>query len=360
MDSIRAVGSELLQGQEKHNRLIELMGIKKTVNESKKSVNSEDYIIHAADGKSYGIFRENKNFFVKYANKHTEDANEFEYIGGLVRKTKELHESYSDAFRRLNVMIGDINQKYGVKNPKSLFEADKQYMLQPEAPTSEAPTSAPTTDVGVPAPAPDASTEIPAPDTTQPSAEGDENDPVKMIQSLTGKLGQALRDNMQNEQVSNEQMIKYVLNSVISAVDLGKLTPEDKEALNNKILGKEEQPTTPEGAPEATPTETPAPEGTPAATETGGEDPFAGLDQAAAEAGTQTEGLVDLAVTYEQELAINSLLSLCENKNIKLKKYKVENDNIIFESVKGKRFIVRSNGISLLMTENKEYKKLLI
>jgi hypothetical protein len=350
MDSIRAVGSELLQGQEKHNRLIELMGIKKTVNESKKSVNNEDYIIHAADGKSYGIFRENKNFFVKYSNKHTEDVNEFEYIGGLVRKTKELHESYSEAFKRLNVMISDINQKYGVKNAKSLFEADKQYMLQPEAPTSEAPSSAPTTDVGVPAPSPDASS-------TQPPMNGevDENDPVKLIQSLTGKLGQSLRDNMQNEEVVNNEMIKYVLNSVISAVDLNKLTPEDKETLNNKILGNEEQPATPEGAP----TETPAPEGTPAPT-TGGEDPFAGLDQAATQAGTQTEGLVDLAVTYEQELGINNLLSFCENKNIKLKKYKVDNDNIIFESVKGKRFVVKPNGTSLLMTENKEYKKLLI
>lgn len=351
MDSIRAVGSELLQGQEKHNRLIELMGIKKTVNESKKSVNNEDYIIHAADGKSYGIFRENKNFFVKYSNKHTEDVNEFEYIGGLVRKTKELHESYSEAFKRLNVMISDINQKYGVKNAKSLFEADKQYMLQPEAPTSETPASTPTTDAGVPAPSPDASATPPPMD-----GEVDENDPVKLIQSLTGKLGQSLRDNMQNEEVVNNEMIKYVLNSVISAVDLNKLTPEDKEALNNKILGNEEQPATPEGAP----TETPAPEGAPAAPATGSEDPFAGLDQAAAQAGTQTEGLVDLAVTYEQELAINNLLSLCENKNIKLKKYKIENDNIIFESVKGKRFIVKPNGISLLMTENKEYKKLLI
>jgi hypothetical protein len=349
MDSIRAVGSELLQGQEKHNRLIELMGIKKTVNESKKSVNNEDYIIHAADGKSYGIFRENKNFFVKYSNKHTENINEFEYIGGLVRKTKELHESYSEAFKRLNVMISDINQKYGVKNAKSLFEADKQYMLQPEAPTSESPSSTPTTDVGIPTP------ESPA--TTPPiNGEVDENDPVKLIQSLTGKLGQSLRDNMQNEEVVNNQMIKYVLNSVISAVDLTKLTPEDKEALNNKILGNEEQTATPEGAP----TETPSPEGNQSASSTGSEDPFAGLDQAAAQAGTQTEGLVDLAVTYEQELAINNLLSFCENKNIKLKKYKVETDNIIFESVKGRRFVVKADGVSLLMTENKEYKKLLI
>jgi hypothetical protein len=357
MDSIRAVGSELLQGKEKHNRLIELMGIKNTVNESKKSVNSEDYIIHAADGKSYGIFRENKNFFVKYANKHTEDANDFEYIGGLVRKTKELHESYSDAFKRLNVMIGDINQKYGVKNPKSLFEADKQYMLQPEAPTFEAPASAPTTDAGVPTPAPDASLDTPPVDASPAVGDNtDENDPVKMIQSLTGKLGQSLRDNMQNEEVVNNQMIKYVLNSVLSAIDLNKLTPEDKEELNNKILGKEEQPASPEGAP----TEIQSPESAPAAPMAGSEDPFAGLEQATAQAGTQTESLINLAVTYEQELALNNLLSLCENKNIKLKKYRVENDNIIFESTKGKRFVVKPNGVSLLMTENKEYKKLLI
>lgn len=355
MDSIRAVGSELLQGKEKHNRLIELMGIKKTVNESKKSVNNEDYIIHAADGKSYGIFRENKNFFVKYSNKHTEDVNDFEYIGGLVRKTKELHESYSEAFKRLNVMIGDINQKYGVKNAKSLFEADKQYMLQPETPTSEAPFPAPTTDAGVSSP--EASPEM-GPVDASPAVGGetDENDPVKMIQSLTGKLGQSLRDNMQNEEVVNNQMIKYVLNSVLSALDLNKLTPEDKEELNNKILGKEEQPATPEG----TPTEIPSPEGSQAAPAAGSEDPFAGLDQAVTQAGTQTEGLVDLAVTYEQELALNNLLSLCETKNIKLKKYRVENDNIIFESTKGKRFVVTPKGISLLMTENKEYKKLLI
>jgi hypothetical protein len=156
-------------------------------------------------------------------------------------------------------------------------------------------------------------------------------------------------------------MVKYVLNSVLSAVDLNKLTPEDKEALNNKILGKEEQPATPEAG---APTETPAPEATPApegtTPEAGSEDPFAGLDQAAAEAGTQTEGLLNLAVTYEQEIAINNLLSLCENKNIKLKRYKVENENVIFESSKGKKFIVRPTGVSLLMTENKEYKKLLI
>ena len=49
---------------------------------------------------------------------------------------------------------------------------------------------------------------------------------MKPIQKLTGKLGQKLRD-------SGEEMgsadIKYVLNSVISAVDLENLDDEDKD-----------------------------------------------------------------------------------------------------------------------------------
>jgi hypothetical protein len=354
MDSIRAVGSELLQGKEKHERLIELMGIKKSINESKKVVDSGDYIIHAADGKSYGIFKENKNFFLKYSNKHTNDSNDFEYIGGLVRKTKELHESYSEAFKRLNIMISDINQKYGVKNAKSLFEADKQYVLQPEQPTTEAPESTPTN-------AADAQPTVDsAPVQTEPSVGGDvdENDPVKLIQSLTGKLGQSLRDNMQNEEVVNNQMIKYVLNSMISAVDLNKLTPEDKEGLNNKILGKEEEQPNQEVNP--TPTNTPAETPTDGNQNQGGENPFAGLEQQTPQPTTQKESLLNLAVTYEQELAINNLLSLCEDKNIKLKKYKIDNENIVFESTKGKTFVVKSDGVSLLMTENKKYRKLLI
>lgn len=356
MDSIRAVGSELLQGKEKQNRLIELMGIKKTVNESKKPINNEDYIIHAADGKSYGVFRENKNFFVKFSNNHTNNPEDFEYIGGLVRKTKELHESYSDALKRLNVMISDINQKYGVKNAKSLFEADKQYMLQPETPTTETPVSTPTTDISQPINSDNTdTTSIP---NTPNNGDVDENDPVKLIQSLTGKLGQSLRDNMQNEDVVNNQMIKYVLNSVISAVDLTKLTPEDKEELSNKILGKEEQPAVDNQNTEQ-PTQTPSPN-TPEQSNNE-QNPFSGLEQASNPTPqTQKESLINLAVTYEQELAIDKFLSLCENKSIKLGKYKLHNENIIFESTKGKRFVIKPDGISLLMTENKNYKKLIL
>jgi len=50
----------------------------------------------------------------------------------------------------------------------------------------------------------------------------------KVIQKLTGKIGQKLRTYDKNQGLSSED-IKYVLNSIISAVELDKLSEEDKE-----------------------------------------------------------------------------------------------------------------------------------
>ena len=49
---------------------------------------------------------------------------------------------------------------------------------------------------------------------------------MKSIQKLTGKLGQKLRD---GEEELETDDIKYVINSVLSALDLNKLEVEDKE-----------------------------------------------------------------------------------------------------------------------------------
>ena len=50
----------------------------------------------------------------------------------------------------------------------------------------------------------------------------------KLIQKLTGKLGQKLRTLDSQEGLSSED-IKYVLNSIISAVNLENLSEEDLE-----------------------------------------------------------------------------------------------------------------------------------
>jgi hypothetical protein len=88
------------------------------------------------------------------------------------------------------------------------------------------------TETDVPA---DTSAEAPAEPAGEP-AEGD--DPVKVIQKLTGKLAQKIRD--AEEQLTDKD-IKYTLNSVISATDINKLSDEDKTDIMNKIESKDEE-----------------------------------------------------------------------------------------------------------------------
>lgn len=89
------------------------------------------------------------------------------------------------------------------------------------------------TDVVATEPATDG-TEAPAPE------EGGEDDPIKVIQKLTGKLAQKIRD---AEDKLTDKDIKYTLNSVISATDINKLSDEDKTDIINKIEDKDEEGT---------------------------------------------------------------------------------------------------------------------
>ena len=61
----------------------------------------------------------------------------------------------------------------------------------------------------------------------------DDEDATKAVQKLTGKLGQKLRDLPETDM--DADIIKYVLNSIISAVDLEKLSEEDKEEMVDKF-----------------------------------------------------------------------------------------------------------------------------
>jgi hypothetical protein len=100
----------------------------------------------------------------------------------------------------------------------------------------------------------------------EPSPEGDDAEGMRSsymeeIQKFAGKLGQELRD--QHERLESDD-IKYVLNMVISAVSLEKLSDEDIEDLGKKFEREEEMgaeaPTDEEPAVEPAPEEAPAPE----------------------------------------------------------------------------------------------------
>jgi hypothetical protein len=66
---------------------------------------------------------------------------------------------------------------------------------------------------------------------------------LKTIQKLTGKLAQKLRTFQETETEGGEEMsskdTKYVINSILSALDLDNLDEEDKEEIVNKFEGDE-------------------------------------------------------------------------------------------------------------------------
>jgi hypothetical protein len=71
-------------------------------------------------------------------------------------------------------------------------------------------------------------------DTETPEMGAEEEVDFKVVQKLTGKLGQKIRTMNDSVGMTSED-IKYVLNSVLSALDLEKLDDEDKEDIMAKL-----------------------------------------------------------------------------------------------------------------------------
>jgi len=97
----------------------------------------------------------------------------------------------------------------------------------------------------------------------------DDNEPVtlKLIQKITGRLAQkirAFRETEEGQQMSSRD-IKYVINSVLSSLDLDSLDEEDKEEIMGKFEGGDEEgmddfnPDDMGGEEEPMPTEEPMP-----------------------------------------------------------------------------------------------------
>lgn len=67
----------------------------------------------------------------------------------------------------------------------------------------------------------------------------DEESLIKSIQKLTGKLAQKMRSG--SEELESKDY-KYVVNSILSAVDLSKVSDEDLDDMLTKLEKKEEEP----------------------------------------------------------------------------------------------------------------------
>jgi len=269
-----------LKGQDKLNRIKDLMGRMTTLNES-KSHSELELIKKGPNGIVYGIVRENHDYFIKTSEKNSGEllAEDFNYIGGLQNKFDERYKSYSEALKQLNLKFDMLNESYGIEDNTNLFESDgvafgggvgfgfvmeededeeveegkmevisdsddieeQKKVLKVDAPKVEEPVED-EVDVDMGGDIADMDMEMDAEvddmemDTEEDDIES-EDDTTKKVQKYTGKIGQMLRDMDE----ADPELEKYVINSIISALHFDEMDEGDKEDIIAKIEGEEEE-----------------------------------------------------------------------------------------------------------------------
>jgi len=265
MADLKPIGSEKLQGQDKIRRIMEIARFNETapsnINETAKS----EYNRTLADGNTYEIVKERQGYIIK---KNISES-ETDYIEPM--KNRKYYSSYSQALKRLNLVAGELNRLNENEEGTSMFGEQKKFTLK-----TPKPAASPVSDMPPPPPAPPMvpSPELPpSPDAMGPEGmgadtgmpggvedvemdaeettpegdvdvemdaeetapEGDEDRVTfKTIQKLTGKLTQKIRT-LDNEEGMTSENIKYVINMVLSSLDLKSLSEEDKDDIVSKF-----------------------------------------------------------------------------------------------------------------------------
>jgi cell division protein ZapA (FtsZ GTPase activity inhibitor) len=253
MADLKPIGSEKLQGLEKINRILEIARYKENIPSNLNETSRVEFERVLADGNQYEIVKEKSGYVIK---KRVDES--LEYIEPM--KNRKHYGSYSAALKRLNLIAGEVNRLTENEEEVSMYNLgeQKKFTLKTPKPAMPAPElpmppAAPEAD-SMDAPLDDAALDAPEGeemdfDMDLDTPEGDmdvdmsaEEEPMddqeevtfKTIQKLTGKLGQKIR--MMNDSVGmTSEDVKYVINSLLSALDLSKLDEEDQEDIMAKF-----------------------------------------------------------------------------------------------------------------------------
>ena len=257
MADLKPIGSEKLQGQDKINRMMEIARFKEVIPGRINETAKTEYNRTLADGNNYEIVKERQGYILK----RTISESETDYMEPM--KNRKYYSSYSQALKRLNLVAGELNRINENETEVSMFGEQKKFTLKTPkpapAPVMAPPMAPPTAPPAVPAP------ELPASPTSDlggeddfnmdidseemgPEGDVDVNDDIdieepsgdddvvtfKTIQKLTGKLTQKIRT-LENEEGMTSEDIKYVINMVISSLELSSLSEEDKDDIIDKF-----------------------------------------------------------------------------------------------------------------------------
>jgi hypothetical protein len=258
MADLKPIGSEKLQGDEKIKRILEIARYQENIPSRINETSRVEFAKQLADGSNYEIVKEKQGYIIKKMVNES-----LEYIEPM--KNRKYYGSYSQALKRLNLMAGEVNRLTENEEEVSMYNIGEQKKFTLKTPKAPAPAPAPEPVAELPPPAPapeegsmdaplddagldapeggeemDMDMELDTPDgdmemdMDSETSEPDEEVTFRVVQKLTGKLGQKIR--LMNDSIGmTSEDIKYVINSILSALDLTKLDEEDKEDVMNKF-----------------------------------------------------------------------------------------------------------------------------
>jgi len=272
MGDLKALGSEKLQGTDKLRRIMEIARYNETPKQNINNLQTTNYTVQLSDGFTYGIVKEKSGYIIK------KGINESSLGYSEPMQQRKYFKSYSEAIKKLNLSAVEINRvnnhlseikllgeqpelkkKFVLKTPKSTTPTPEGDIPSPveDIPSPEGdippPEAAPEGDIPPPEAAPEG--DIPPPEVApegdipppveddmdtlpedMPEDDDDEKEipALKSIQRLTGKLSQKIRA-FDKEKGLDSQDIKYVMNSIISAMDLDNLDEDDKDDILSKF-----------------------------------------------------------------------------------------------------------------------------
>jgi hypothetical protein len=285
MGGLKPIGSEKLEGMDKIRRIMEIARYNENIPQAVNETKSTEYSVDMADGKTYRIEKERQGYIIKMSINESES----DYIEPM--QSRKYYSSYSQALKRLNLMAKEINVLHENEEGISLIgEQKKKFILKTKKKKSEEPTPEPVADIPPAAPAepiaPPAEPALPAEPMDQPADMGGEMPPMgdeqpmddmppmgdepmddmppmgdeeeteteidveekpkekkvsdlKRIQILVGKLAQKIRSYEEDKELSNKE-VKYIINSILSAIDVDVLDEDDIEQIIDKLEGGNE------------------------------------------------------------------------------------------------------------------------
>jgi hypothetical protein len=112
-----------LKGNEINERMKQLMGVTPIVENLSRSAVELTKI--GPDGKTYGIVRENHEYYIKVSDKTSNvTAEDFKYIGGLQNKKLEAYPTYAKATKQLNLKFNSICESFDIVNTFNVLVND--------------------------------------------------------------------------------------------------------------------------------------------------------------------------------------------------------------------------------------------